>query len=303
MRLGWRLLLWFGIALAVGALAGALFEPFGLVGGSLAVLLGAWVAGIVCLALDGRGPGALGFHLAPSALGESARGLAVGVALAVVVVGTIALFGGVAWSGDMGSVRGWIGGAFGAAALLAVPAASEEALLRGYPLQALTEAWGPAWGLGITALAFGALHLPNPDVTVPGAASTAAAGVFLGVVYLRTGSLWWAAGAHLGWNWGIGWLADLPISGLDLMDAPLVEGVARGPAWWSGGAFGPEGSVAATVGFLGAAAVLWWGSWLRPEAAALARRPLAFRATEGRNGRDDGGGGRGAAAWTGAEEG
>jgi membrane protease YdiL (CAAX protease family) len=301
VRLGWRLLLWFGIALVVGALTGALFQPLGLVGGSLAILIGAWVAGTACLSLDGRGSGALGFYLAPSVPGEVARGLSVGVALAVIVVGAIALTGGLAWSGDMGSIRGWIGGAVGAAALLAIPAASEEALLRGYPLQAMTEAWGPGWGLGVTSLAFGALHLPNPDVTVLGAANTAAAGVFLGVVYLRTGSLWWAAAAHLGWNWGIGWLADLPVSGLELLDAPLVEGVARGPAWWSGGAFGPEGSVVATLGFLGAAAVLWRVRWLGPGSAALARRPLVFAGRDGGE-EHDGDAGVGGAK-TGMEEG
>jgi len=279
IRLGGRLLLWLGIALTVGALSATVLRPLGLVGGSIATLLGAWVAGAACLALDGRGPGALGFHLAASVPREVVLGLALGVALAVVVVGGIALGGGIAWNGDLGSLWGWVGGAFGAAAFLALPAAAEEALLRGYPLQALTEAWGPVWGLGITSLAFGALHLPNPDVTVLGAANTAAAGLFLGVVYLRTGSLWWASAAHLGWNWGIGWLADLPVSGLELLDAPLVEGVARGPAWWSGGAFGPEGSVAATLGFLGAAVLLAVARGPRPEPAARARRALVFGGT------------------------
>jgi hypothetical protein len=288
VRLGWRLALWVAVALPVGVLAGAALAPAGMVGGSLAMLVSAWVAGAACLALDGRGPGALGFHLAPSVAGEVARGLSVGVALAVVVVGGIALCGGLAWTGDVGSIRGWIGGAVGAAALLAIPAASEEALLRGYPLQAMTEAWGPVWGLGITSVAFGALHLPNPDVTALGAANTAAAGVFLGVVYLRTGSLWWAAAAHLGWNWGIGWLADLPISGLELMDAPLVEGVARGPAWWGGGGFGPEGSVVATVGFLGAAAALWRAGWLAPEPAAVRRRSLVCGRRDGESDHDGG---------------
>ncbi len=196
----------------------------------------------------------------------------------------LALTGTVRFAGEPGTVGGWVRGAVDAAALLAVPAAAEEALLRGYPLQALTRAWGPAWGIGITSVAFGALHLPNPGLTGLGAANTAAAGVFLGVLYLRTGSLWWATAAHLGWNWGIGYLADLPVSGLDLVNAPLVEGVARGPAWWSGGAFGPEGSVATTLGFLGAAAACSWARWPRTEPAALERRPLAFGAGKERNG-------------------
>lgn len=283
MRLGWRLLLYFAVAFAVAWAVGWMLVPLGLLGGTLTTLLGAWVAGVVCLSLDGRGPGALGFHLAPSVPAEVARGGGLGVGLAVAVVGVMTVVGAVGWTRDAGTAGGWAVDALGAAALLAVPAAGEEALLRGYPLQALAEAWGAGWALGITSLAFGALHLSNPDVTALGAANTAAAGVFLGVVYLRTGSLWWATAAHLGWNWGIGYLADLPVSGLELMDAPLIEGVAHGPTWWSGGAFGPEGSVLATVGFLGAAAACWWGGWPRPERAALERRPLAFGEGNGRH--------------------
>lgn len=276
MRLVWRLLLWFGVTALVAVLVELTLVPSGLVGSASATLVGAIVAGGVCLALDGRGFGALGFHLAASVPRELASGLALGVGLTVVVVGSMALFGLVGWTSDAGTMGQWLGGAWGALALLALPAASEEALLRGYPLQALSEAWGPAWGLAFTSLAFGSLHLANPGATWLGAANTGAAGLFLGAVYLRTGSLWWATAAHLGWNWGIGYLADLPVSGLEIIDAPLVEGTAHGPAWLAGGAFGPEGSVFATAGFLAAAALCWWGPWPRREPEAAARRPLAF---------------------------
>lgn len=276
MRLIWRLLLWFAVAVLVAGIAGLALAPAGLVGGTAATLLGALAAGGVVLRVDGRGLGALGFHLAPSVPWELVRGLALGSGLAVVVVGVMALAGLVSWSADDGGLQQWLLGAVGALAFLALPAAAEEALLRGYPLQALAEAWGAGWGLAVTSIAFGALHLPNPGATMLGAANTAAAGLFLGAVYLRTGSLWWATAAHLGWNWGLGFLADLPVSGLELIDAPLVEGVSSGPAWLGGGAFGPEGSVLATLGFLAAAAVCWWGGWLRAEPAALARAPLAL---------------------------
>jgi membrane protease YdiL (CAAX protease family) len=272
VRLGWSLLLFFGIALPLAAAGGSL----GLEGGASATLMASWVAGVVCLRLDGLGPGALGFYLARSVPRELARGTTLGVGLAVAVVGVLALSGAVRFVGEGGTAEGWLLGAVAAAALLALPAAAEEALLRGYPLQALTRAWGPGWGIGITSLAFGALHLPNPGVTWLGAANTAAAGVFLGVLYLRTGSLWWATAAHLGWNWGLGYLADLPVSGLNLVDAPLVQGVSRGPIWWGGGRFGPEGSVVTTLGLLGAAAICWWARWPPVEPAARARRPLAL---------------------------
>jgi hypothetical protein len=103
----------------------------------------------------------------------------------------------------------------------------------------------------------------------------AAAGLLLGAVYLRTGSLWWTTGVHLGWNWGHGYLADVPVSGLELMDAPFYDGVVQGPNWLGGGGFGPEGSVLATVVVLAAASACWWGPWLRPGEVALSTSPLA----------------------------
>ncbi len=84
-----------------------------------------------------------------------------------------------------------------------------------------------------------------------GLANILVAGLFLGVVYLKTASLWWATGAHLGWNWAHGFLSDLPVSGLELVDTPLLEPTTQGPEWLSGGSFGPEGSILSTLILLG----------------------------------------------------
>jgi uncharacterized protein len=272
IRLVWRLLLFLLVVEAVVAVVGWALPGRGLWGASTALLAGALGAGFLLLRLEGRAPGALGFHLAPSVPGEVGKGGALGLGLAVLVVAGITLAGGVRWAREAGSLGGWLEGAVRAGAFLALAAAAEEALLRGYPLQALAEGMGAGWALVATSAAFGALHLGNPGATPLGAANTAAAGLFLGAVVLRTGSLWWAAGAHLGWNWGVGWLADLPVSGIEVADAPGVAAIPVGPDWLGGGAFGPEGSVVATLGFLAAAAACWWGPWLSLESAAAARR-------------------------------
>ena len=270
-----RLLLYVAVALAVTWGVGGALPVSGITGNAAALLVGSLAAGWSLLRLEGRGPGALGFHLAPSAPREGLAGGAVGVGLALLVVAAVGGLGGVAWSPEGGSVSGWLVGAGSAAAFLALPAAAEEALVRGYPLQLLTARLGAGWGMVLTAMVFGALHGANPGATVLGAVNTGAAGLFLGAIYLRTGSLWWATGAHLGWNWGLGYLADLPVSGVDVADAPWVGATPAGPWWLGGGDFGPEGSVVATAAFLAAAAACWWGPWLRVEPAARIRRPLA----------------------------
>lgn len=279
VRLGWRLLFFLLLAAAFATLA-SLVLPAGLVGGATATLAGSVGAGAVVLALDERGPGALGFYLARQAPREALAGLGLGVALAGAVVLSLAATGGAHWRSQGGTVGAWAASAAGSLALFAVPAAAEEALLRGYPLQALTDAWGAGWALVITSVVFGALHLSNPGITPLGAVNVAAAGLFLGALYLRTGSLWWASGAHLGWNWTLGFLADLRVSGLDVVDAPLLQGSSTGPSWLGGGGFGPEGSVVATVAFLGAAALCWWSPRLAPTYGARSRRSLALAAME-----------------------
>jgi len=275
LRLGWRLSLFLALTIVVTAFVGALL-PEGVLSGSIAFLAGGVAAGAAMLALEGRPPAALGFHLDRGAVGESLAGLTLGTGIALTVVLLMAAAGGLRWSAQEGTLLGWLAGSAGALAFLAVPAAAEEALLRGYPLQALAEAWGPWWALGLTAVVFGWLHLRNPGVTVIGALNVGAAGVLLGVVYLRTASLWWATGAHLGWNWAHGYLADVPVSGLELLDAPLYEGVARGPAWLGGGGFGPEGSVVATVVMVAATVACWRARWLAPGPEAMSARPLAL---------------------------
>jgi len=275
LRLIWRVLL-FILLFALFAALGSLAAWPGLPGQTFPLLLGALLAGWILLGMEERPPGALGFYLAPSAGREGLAGLGLGVVVAGVVVLGIAALGGIRWSGPGGSAgESFLAGA-AALWLFAIPAAAEEALLRGYVFQSLAEGWGAVRALWLTSLVFGLLHLGNPNVAPVGFVSIVVAGLFLGVVYLKTASLWWATGAHLGWNWAHGFLAGLPVSGLDLVEGPLVESHVRGAQWVSGGAFGPEGSVVAAAVLGVAALVLWRASWLRPGAHAVEVRPLVL---------------------------
>jgi membrane protease YdiL (CAAX protease family) len=276
LRLGWRLS-FFVVLAATLAIAVAFVLPQGMLTTSFAILVGAGVAGALLLALDDRPAEALGFHVGRSALSESGLGLLLGIVVAAVVVGLMAAFGVLGWAADEGGAGAWMTGAASALLFLAVPAAAEEALLRGYPIQAIAEVHGPTAALLVTSAVFGALHLTNPNVTWIGTLNVTVAGAFLGVVYLKTLSLWWATGAHLGWNWTHGYLADVPVSGLELMDAPLYEGTVSGPEWLGGGAFGPEGSLVATAVLFVVTLLCWRSRALRPGASALAARPLAAR--------------------------
>lgn len=149
----------------------------------------------------------------------------------------------------------WIGGALARLGHWALGAKSEPSAA-GESLVESVAFGGPA--LALSAL-FGLVHLMNPAVTWLSTVNTVLAGMWLAVLLLRTRSLWPSIAAHWAWNaltlLGLG----LPVSGFGeesgFVVASLLDLDATGPAWLSGGAYGPEGSVGCTLGLLVAIAV------------------------------------------------
>ncbi|MEO7971111.1 MAG: type II CAAX endopeptidase family protein [bacterium] len=145
------------------------------------------------------------------------------------------------------------------AVLFIFAALAEEALFRGYPLQTLTRAKLAWLAVFLTSVPFAAVHLQNPNV-VKGFTfiNTALAGVWLAVAYLRTRSLWLPLGVHWAWNWALGSLFGLPVSGITtIAPNPLLHGTDLGPAWLTGGSYGIEGGVACTIALTISTVFIW----------------------------------------------
>jgi membrane protease YdiL (CAAX protease family) len=146
------------------------------------------------------------------------------------------------------------------AVLFMFAALAEEALFRGYPLQTLARAKLAWLAVLLTSVPFAAIHLHNPNV-VKGFTfiNTALAGVWLAVAYLRTRSLWLPLGVHWAWNWALGSLFGLPVSGITtIAPNPLLHGTDLGPAWITGGSYGIEGGVACTIALVISTIFIWW---------------------------------------------
>ena len=142
--------------------------------------------------------------------------------------------------------RGDYAGTVASTLLVLAPAAlAEEVIFRGVPLVTLARAFGRGTAIVLVAVAFALAHLANPNVTALAIGNIALAGVFLGLAFYAPGGIWTACGAHLGWN---GMLAalDAPVSGLPFR-IPFLDYDPGSPAWLTGGAFGPEGGLAATL--------------------------------------------------------
>ncbi len=132
---------------------------------------------------------------------------------------------------------------------------AEEILMRGYPFDVLLRQ-GSTWSaLLVTSVLFSLMHAMNPDIGWMGFGNILLAGIWLGVARLVTGSLWLAIGLHTGWNFFLGPVFGFPVSGIHERSLFITE--TGGPAIITGGSFGPEGGLLATVILLAGTAALF----------------------------------------------
>jgi hypothetical protein len=183
--------------------------------------------------------------LAPG-LGGFGRGLCLGLAMALAALLLEITVGGarLALTGETIAIYGR--SAVTLIGALAVAALSEELLFRGFPLVRLADVMGPVGASLLLALGFAGLHGVNPGVTLLGLVNVAVASLSLSAIFFRLGGMPAAWGAHLGWNAGLGAGVDAPVSGI-AFHVPGIEYSASGPAWITGGTFGPEGGVIGTL--------------------------------------------------------
>jgi len=150
----------------------------------------------------------------------------------------------------------WVGAAVRVTWFLLPAALLEELLTRGYVFAVLCESVRWPVALGVMSVAFGLMHLPNNGATVESITMVTLAGVMLGAVILATGSLYAAWMAHFAWNWVMAVPFHSPVSGFPLA-TPNYQLLDAGPRWLTGGAWGPEGGLAAAVGMMAALTYLY----------------------------------------------
>ena len=200
---------------------------------------------VVGLGRDGWRPSSIGIGAGLGALAIA------GPSLALLAMGWLRL--------EASTPDSSLGAAAATLAVLLPAALWEELFVRGYAFSLLREHWGPVAAILVTSLLFGALHFLNDEASVRAVVVVTLAGVFLGLVRVRTGSLYAAWAAHLAWNVVLVVVLHATVSGL-VMDAPDYRMVDAGPDWATGGTWGPEGGVFAAAGL----AVAAWFIFRRP---------------------------------------
>jgi uncharacterized protein len=123
----------------------------------------------------------------------------------------------------------------------------EEILMRGIIFRLIEEKLGSYIALIISAIIFGALHLANPNSSIVAALGLAIqAGLSLAAAFIYTKNLWFPIAIHFAWNFTQSGIFGAVTSG-NTMKKTLITAKIEGAEWFTGGSFGPEGSIQATL--------------------------------------------------------
>ena len=260
LRAGWRFVLYMIAVVLLLALSTRILRfvfgsgpgiqtPNIAIAGELAMFLSAAIPAFVASLLEKRRWGAYGLPLRRSGIPHFVTGLIVGFAALsslllmiylshALVLGPIQLHGGeVARYAILWGIAFLLVGFF------------EEFFFRGYSLFTLATG-GSFWVSGIIlSVVFGAVHLNNGGEDWFGALNAGLVGLIFVFSLWRTGSLWFAVGAHASWDWAESFFYGVPDSGNRSVGA-LFNPHFAGNKWVTGGSVGPEGSVYALVALL-----------------------------------------------------
>jgi membrane protease YdiL (CAAX protease family) len=241
--------------------------------GAIMLLVAAWVKWV-----EKRAFWTIGLKR-KGALVKYLRGILLGVGGYVVVIGILTLTGSVsAIQGTPGQVG--LGALVGVLLVLPgwmIQAAREEVVTRGWLLPTQGARYKPWIGIALSAGMFTLLHLPdflsvgfNPIAVLSGLSFS----VLMAVYALYEGSLWGVFGFHAAWNWAEGNVLATQVSGNAIPGGALVKLASTGPAWLTGGTWGPEASLPVLALLLvGIAMVLWLAHRRRAQARIGAESP------------------------------
>ena len=219
-------------------------EAFGLYAlfGTVTVLVFLWVR-----FFEGRPFHTIGFTKKGAAV-KYLFGFVTGMIMVVVIVGTMAVFNSIEIDVENINPTGIsvIGGVIIFLFAYIIQGASEEIVSRGWMFQVIGARYKPWLGVVITSILFAFLHMGNSGVNPLGVINLLLISVLFTLFVMKDGSLWGACALHSAWNWTLGNVFGLSVSGSG-EKVTVFDLNTTGNGLISGGDFGPEGSLITTV--------------------------------------------------------
>ncbi len=134
---------------------------------------------------------------------------------------------------------------FGYVLLFTIGSLNEEIMIRGYILTNFCDSMNKYIALIVSSLLFAIMHLANANVTVLSFVNIFLAGILLGIYYIHKQNLWFPISLHFSWNFFQGPIFGFEVSGVDVTGVIIQD--IQGPDLITGGTFGFEGSIIATL--------------------------------------------------------
>lgn len=123
----------------------------------------------------------------------------------------------------------------------------EELFFRGYVMSTLASRGNKKWVIYVaSAIIFSIAHGANPNVSLLGLVNIALVGLLFAYMFDATKSIWLPIGYHITWNYFQGNVFGFAVSGTAPNGIYTVE-IAEGHDWLTGGSFGLEGGILATM--------------------------------------------------------
>lgn len=124
---------------------------------------------------------------------------------------------------------------------------TEEIITRGWLMHIIGAKHSKALGFIISSILFGILHIFNPGVNLLSILNIVLVGFLFGLYVIDTNDVWGACGLHAAWNFAQGNIYGFSVSGGSSSTDTLMSFASKGEDILTGGMFGPEASIFATI--------------------------------------------------------
>lgn len=197
------------------------------------------------MVVERRSPVGLGFYKKGAFL-ELLKGWGLGFLLIALVVALQVGTGSVHLQGIDFSSANWI------SFLLIIPfwiiqSGTEELLTRGWLFPVVSRNTRQFIGIAVSSLLFAFLHIGNPSVSLIALLNIALFGLLACLYLLKTDNIWGVSALHAAWNCFQGNFFGLHVSGLSMAYSFMRFEKGDVPDYLSGGTFGAEGSILASL--------------------------------------------------------
>ena len=207
--------------------------------GSITIMVALWIA---MKYFDKRNLTSIGLQKS-----TSLRHLTYGTALGMGMMGLSVAGLWFAGSADINDGVALMGSSLVAAAVsMALNTVIQEVIFRGYILQTIRSLFDTRIALAISTILFVLFHGGAAFSGIITAGNLLLAGALLGLAYIYSNQLWLALWIHFGWNFLQGPVFGLTVTGQELSSQPKLVSLT-GPNWLTGGDFGLEGGLVATL--------------------------------------------------------